>query len=106
MSRQGDHWRATARDSALPATMGLVPWGAHFSATAVRFFRATASGRYAYRRGAAGDAGIVDCVSFGVMRRMGIRQVFTNDKHFAAAGFDVLRTNPYCRRMLIPPMSA
>ncbi len=25
-----------------------------------------------------------------VMRRLGIRQIFTNDKHFAAAGFEVL----------------
>jgi uncharacterized protein len=43
-----------------------------------------------YRRGTQGDAGIVDNVSFVVMRRLGIRQAFTNDKHFAAAGFEVL----------------
>ena len=36
----------------------------------------------AYRSGTAGTAGIVDHVSFEVMRRLGIRQVLTNDKHF------------------------
>jgi len=44
----------------------------------------------AYERGEAGQAGIVDHVSFQVMRRLGISEVFTNDKHFAAAGFTVL----------------
>jgi predicted nucleic acid-binding protein len=43
-----------------------------------------------YRRGGAGDAGIVDHVSFTVMRRLGIRDAFTNDRHFAAAGFRTL----------------
>jgi predicted nucleic acid-binding protein len=40
-----------------------------------------------YKRGDAGEAGIVDLVSFAVMRRLGISEAFTNDKHFAAAGF-------------------
>jgi predicted nucleic acid-binding protein len=44
----------------------------------------------AYRRGTAGDAGIVDHVSFVVMRRMGITDVFSNDRHFKAAGFNTL----------------
>ncbi len=44
----------------------------------------------AYERGKAGDAGIVDHVSFQVMRRLGISEAFTNDKHFQAAGFTVL----------------
>jgi predicted nucleic acid-binding protein len=44
----------------------------------------------AYRRGAAGDAGIVDHVSFVVMRRMGITDVFSNDRHFRTAGFNTL----------------
>jgi uncharacterized protein len=44
----------------------------------------------AYERGEANQAGIVDHVSFVVMRRLGIRQAFTNDRHFAAAGFEVL----------------
>lgn len=44
----------------------------------------------AYGRGEAGGAGIVDHVSFVIMRRLGIRTVFTNDKHFEAAGFEVL----------------
>jgi hypothetical protein len=42
------------------------------------------------RRGPPGDAGIIDHVSFAVMRRLGIRQAFTNDRHFVAAGFEVL----------------
>jgi len=43
-----------------------------------------------YEQGLAGQAGIVDQVSFQVMRRLGITQAFTNDKHFQAAGFTVL----------------
>jgi len=43
-----------------------------------------------YRRGEADEAGIVDHVSFVVMRRLGIQQAFTNDHHFRAAGFETL----------------
>ncbi len=42
----------------------------------------------AYLKGA--GAGIVDQVSFLVMRRLNIRQAFTNDQHFSAAGFELL----------------
>ncbi len=44
----------------------------------------------AFDRGEAAQAGIVDQVSFVVMRRLGITEAFTNDKHFQAAGFTVL----------------
>ena len=44
----------------------------------------------AYELGTAGSAGIVDQVSFAVMRRLGLTRAFTNDKHFAAAGFAVM----------------
>ena len=44
----------------------------------------------AYDQGQAGQAGIVDHVSFQVMRRLGITEAFTNDKHHQAAGFNVL----------------
>jgi predicted nucleic acid-binding protein len=44
----------------------------------------------AYGRGEAGQAGIVDHVSFTVMRRLGLTQAFTNDAHFRAAGFETL----------------
>lgn len=37
-----------------------------------------------------GSAGIVDHVSFSVMRRSGVTEAFTNDRHFAAAGFITL----------------
>jgi predicted nucleic acid-binding protein len=43
-----------------------------------------------YERGDANRAGIVDQVSFVVMRRLGLTDAFTNDQHFAAAGFTVL----------------
>lgn len=43
-----------------------------------------------YQRGEAAQAGIVDHVSIAVMRRLGIKQVFSNDKHFEAAGFEIL----------------
>jgi uncharacterized protein len=44
----------------------------------------------AYDRGEGAEAGIVDCVSFVVMKRLGISEVFTNDQHFRAAGFQIL----------------
>jgi predicted nucleic acid-binding protein len=44
----------------------------------------------AYRRGSPTDAGIVDHVSFVVMRELGITDAFTNDRHFRAAGFNTL----------------
>jgi predicted nucleic acid-binding protein len=44
----------------------------------------------AYDRGEAGQAGIIDQVSFIVMRRLGLTQAFTNDLHFQAAGFTTL----------------
>lgn len=44
----------------------------------------------AFQRGEAGYAGIVDHVSFVLMRRLGLMEVFTNDAHFRAAGFRIL----------------
>jgi predicted nucleic acid-binding protein len=43
-----------------------------------------------YERGEADSAGIVDHVSFTIMRRLGISKSFTNDGHFRAAGFETL----------------
>lgn len=43
-----------------------------------------------YELGYPGDPGIVDCISFAVMRRLGITEAFTNDQHFKAAGFETL----------------
>jgi predicted nucleic acid-binding protein len=43
-----------------------------------------------YRAATVGAAGIVDHVSFVVMRRLGITEAFTNDRHFQAAGFTTL----------------
>ncbi|MGC1272736.1 MAG: hypothetical protein WBC44_03445 [Planctomycetaceae bacterium] len=42
---------------------------------------------FAYERGEAAQAGIVDHLSFAVMRRLGLTEAFTNDRHFQAAGF-------------------
>jgi predicted nucleic acid-binding protein len=44
----------------------------------------------AFARGQAGEPGIVDQTSFAIMRRLGIHQAFTNDRHFTAAGFETL----------------
>ena len=44
----------------------------------------------AYMQSHTDKAGIVDHVSFQIMRRLGIIEAFTNDKHFEAAGFKVL----------------
>ena len=43
-----------------------------------------------YENSGTDSAGIVDHVSFVVMRRLGIVRAFTNDRHFQAAGFTVL----------------
>ena len=43
-----------------------------------------------YQQGHPGDAGIVDCVSMVVMQRLGIADIFSNDRHFADAGFNTL----------------
>lgn len=44
----------------------------------------------AYELGEAAQAGIVDHVSFAAMRRLGVVEAFTNDRHFLAAGFSLL----------------
>ena len=44
----------------------------------------------AYERGKAGNAGVVDHVSFVVMRRLGLTEAFSSDNHFRAAGFRTL----------------
>jgi predicted nucleic acid-binding protein len=41
----------------------------------------------AFDRGECGQAGIVDHISFVLMRRAGLTEAFTNDRHFLAAGF-------------------
>ena len=43
-----------------------------------------------YARQSHGPAGIVDYVSFVVMRRLEVAEAFTNDRHFQAAGFNIL----------------
>lgn len=43
-----------------------------------------------YERGDSSQAGLIDQISFAVMRRLGFRQAFTNDRHFTAAGFETL----------------
>jgi predicted nucleic acid-binding protein len=43
-----------------------------------------------FERGQPGDPGIIDCVSMVVMQKIGISEIFTNDQHFAAAGFQTL----------------
>ena len=43
-----------------------------------------------YARGEAAGAGVVDHLSFLVMRRHRIVHAFTNDRHFLAAGCEIL----------------
>lgn len=44
----------------------------------------------AFGRGEGGNAGIIDHVSFVIMRRLGLTRAFSNDAHFRAAGFQTL----------------
>jgi len=44
----------------------------------------------AYHRGDAASAGIIDHLSFAVMRREKIQDAFTHDHHFEAGGFRIL----------------
>ena len=44
----------------------------------------------AYATSEGGQAGIVDQVLFIVMRREGLMQAFSNDRHFQSAGFETL----------------
>lgn len=48
------------------------------------------SARNAYCRGESGNPGLVDQLSFVVMRRLGLDEAFTNDRHFSASGFVTL----------------
>jgi uncharacterized protein len=43
-----------------------------------------------YENSEADRTGIVDCITFAVMRRLDLNQAFTNDRHFNAAGFETL----------------
>ena len=43
-----------------------------------------------YRQAPAGQPGVVDLLSFAVMRRFNITEAFTNDRHFKTAGFITL----------------
>lgn len=38
------------------------------------------------------EISFTDCISFAVMRRMGIHAVFTFDRHFRDAGFEIIST--------------
>lgn len=44
-----------------------------------------------FHRYAGTGASAVDCASFAIMRRLRIKKAFTFDRHFRAAGFDILR---------------
>ena len=43
-----------------------------------------------FHRYAGSGANAIDCTSFAVMRSLNIKQAFTFDQHFRAAGFEIL----------------
>ncbi|MGD0620508.1 MAG: PIN domain-containing protein [Bryobacteraceae bacterium] len=57
-----------------------------------------------YARYAGPGAGGVDCTSFALMRRLGIRKAFTFDQHFRAAGFGIVEVA--ARRRHVPVVVA
>lgn len=59
----------------------------------------------AYAQGSADRAGVVDHVSFIVMRRLGLKHTFTNDHHFRAAGFELLFRRRRARKIDDVPSS-
>jgi uncharacterized protein len=44
-----------------------------------------------FHRYASTGANAVDCASFAIMRRLRIKKALTFDRHFRAAGFEILR---------------
>ena len=48
------------------------------------------AGMQLYRRRFDKGYSLVDCVSMNTMRREGIAEVLTNDRHFAQEGYDIL----------------
>jgi len=43
-----------------------------------------------FARWAGAGANAVDCLSFAIMRQLGIRKAFTFDRHFRSVGFEIL----------------
>lgn len=78
--------RRPYRDAVVRLHKSLAALGLLVSPTDDDWLRAWA----AYECTDADHAGIVDCVSFEVMRRMQISHAFTNDRHFRAAGFQTM----------------
>jgi predicted nucleic acid-binding protein len=78
--------RKTYRSDVEAFRRELAAFGDLIEPTAEELERAWAD----YARGLADSAGIVDHISFTVMRRLSLSEAFTNDRHFRAAGFHVL----------------
>jgi uncharacterized protein len=64
------------------ASIEVVPSTLDDEVAAIRWMR-----KYADK-----EIGFTDCISFAMMRRLGIRRAFTFDRHFHDAGFQILNT--------------
>ena len=78
--------RSNFRPSVADMRNGMAAAGAILHPTDLELAEAWAQ----YRQNAAGQPGIVDLLSFAVMRRFNIIEAFTNDRHFKTAGFTTL----------------
>ena len=78
--------RRPNRDDIVELRIRLAETGALFQPTADELERAWQD----YRAKTTGVSGIVDNLSFLLMRRLNLSVAFTNDKHFIKAGFQVL----------------
>jgi predicted nucleic acid-binding protein len=87
-SGHGSFWRERAAQAVRGTTRApnyqVIPWSRRLFESSLDLYEQRRDKEYS----------LVDCGSMQVMRNLGIRQVLTNDHHFAQEGFVVLSDAP------------